>query len=771
MTLSRALEAISFTPTQRVFSMPSPDEPAGDQRPVDISNCANEPIHIPSAIQPHGLLFCIADDFTILQVSDNTSSLLGVQAADLVGTNLGESLEPDQLLALKAYLDFGKIKTLVPITICLKTQFEAPLSVACFAHKYDGYCILEFEPDVPEQSLPQFMLPAKLSASIDVLQRESIMLDCLQAAATRIKELTGYDRVMVYRFDEDWHGEVVAEAKEDSLEPLLGLHYPASDIPVQARELYKRNLLRMITDVEYNSVALVPRVNPVTERLLDMSDCVLRSVSPIHVEYLQNMGVRATMTISIIVNGNLWGLVACHHYSPKFLPLWLRSACELLGQLVSLRLLGFIETERYRAEAASIAMLDEVFNYQLIRSLSEAESFEKHAEKLIDVFACCGVARLSEGKLNVVGSVPKAEIVTQLAAIFDARTEVVASSRSLSDLLGVEAPAEFGGVLAMRTSTRQSEWLFCFRSEQTMLVKWAGDPRKSVEVSSDGVRLHPRGSFAVWSEEVKGTSQPWMPSELASAKLLRERFLTLQQESLERERQQAESLAFQREELLAALTHDLRNPIAGTIQLLEFVQMGKLGNSLVELKGTFAELVRAQKLLLERLTTFLLTHKYENRGTHVARFSVDLKQMVDTAVSLSKLSSVSEGVTLSIVVPEEIKVMGDADALSRVVENLLSNAIKFSNCGGSVSLVVEQNEQAVTIIVQDAGPGVNPDDMPYLFDRFWQGEVGRRVAVGSGLGLFSCKKIIEAHEGRIWCESHLGEGSKFCIELPKVLAA
>lgn len=749
--------------------MPSTGEPTGTKQTVDLSNCANEPIHIPSAIQPHGMLFCVANDFTILQVSENTYSQLGVAANYLLGSALCDSLEPKQFIALKAYLDFGRLKTLVPITVSLKTSSDAPLLFACFAHRYDGYYILEFEPEERTHSLPQLMLPAKLSAAIDVLQRETVMLECLQAAAVQIKEMTDYSRVMVYKFDEDWHGEVVAEAKDDSLEPFLGLHYPASDIPPQARKLYERNLLRMISDVEYSSVGIVPLVNPATRMVLDMSDCVLRSVSPIHIEYLQNMGVRATMTISLMVNGKLWGLIACHHTSSKFLPLWMRSACELLGQIVGLRLMGFIENERCRAEAASIEMLDEVFNYQLVQSLSEAESFEKHAEKLIEVFDCCGVARLSEGRLNFVGSVPSANLVAQLAELFDERAEVIASSRCLSDLLGADAPPQFGGLLAIRTSILSSEWIFCFRSERTLLVNWAGDPRKSVELGSDGIRLHPRGSFALWSQEVKGTSQPWLPADLASAKLLRERFLALKQESLERERQQAQSLALQREELLAALTHDLRSPIAGTIQLLEFVQLGRFGNTLLELKETFSDMVQAQKLLLERLTTFLLSHKYESNRKLMHRTSTVLKSIIDSAVNLCKMTSLVEGVSLSIQVPEEIEVSGDSDALSRVVENLLSNAIKFSSYGSTVSLVVVQNERAVTIIVSDDGPGVSPEDMPYLFDRFWQGEVGRNVAVGSGLGLYTCKKIIEAHEGRIWCESHLGEGSKFCIELPKQL--
>lgn len=751
--------------------MTNPVDRDSTQLVVDLSNCANEPIHIPSAIQPHGLLLCISTAGKILQVSENCSVLLGVSASDLIGTSITALFESEQYSALSDYLDLESLKTLIPITVSLKTAHGTELLVTCFAHRYEGYLILEFEPEAELQSVPQIMLPANLAASMDAMQRETNMVDCLQAVAVCVKDLTGYDRVMVYRFDEDWHGEVVAEARENSLEPLLGLHYPASDIPLQARKLYERNLLRMIVDVDYNSVPIFPRVNPISKQLLDMSDCILRSVSPIHVEYLKNMGVQATMSISLMVHGRLWGLVACHHYCPKSLPLIKRSACELLGQLLALRLMGFLEAERYRAEAASTAMLDEIFSYQFAQAASVAESFEKHAESLIDVFRCCGVCHLYEGKLNFVGVVPPAELVLQLASMLDDKCETIVSTRCLRDLLGDNTPAEFGGVLAIRTSIRRNEWIFCFRSEQALLVNWAGDPRKSVEIGTDGIRLHPRGSFALWTEEVKGTSQPWLPSDLASAKLLRERFITLRQESLERERQKNEELAAQRQELLAALTHDLKNPVAGTIQLLEFIQTGRLGQSLLELKETVSEVIGAQKVLLERLTSFLLSHKYDNPVKEISQISFDLKSIVDSAVRLSKLSSVAEGITLSISVPLEVTLMGDADALCRVLENLLSNAIKFSPFGSVVSLMVEQSEHAVTIIVKDQGPGVSPDEAPYLFDRFWQGEVGRRVSTGSGLGLYSCKKIVEAHEGRIWCESHDGDGACFCIELPKAKVA
>ncbi|MBC7996355.1 MAG: GAF domain-containing protein, partial [Leptolyngbya sp.] len=294
---------------------------------VTIDTCDSEPIAFPSAIQSHGMLIVLDQELKIRQISENCLQFLGFAPIDVLDNCISKYLDDEQYEALKIYLAIENLKALVPLPVKFCLTDGACSIFHCIAKRYSNFVIVELEHifDQPQE----LSLPSSLSLAIENLQSKRKSTTALQSAAECVKELTGYDRVLIYKFDSDWHGEVVAEAAGNLPESYLGLHFPASDIPPQARELYKRNLLRMIVEVNYAEVKITPLINPVTNELLDMSDCILRSVSPIHVEYLSNMGVKATLTISLIVNGQLWGLIACHHYSPKFLSGWLRTACDM----------------------------------------------------------------------------------------------------------------------------------------------------------------------------------------------------------------------------------------------------------------------------------------------------------------------------------------------------------------------------------------------------------------------------------------------------------
>jgi len=730
---------------------------------IDLTNCDREPIHIPSAIQPHGLLFCIAPDFKILQCSENTIQFLGVAALDLIGQSLMDLMDITHQGLLKVFLELENLKTIVPLALELKTKLGVPISVTCFAHRYSSHLILEFEPTSVVESTPQVLVPGKLTASIDALQRPNNLLDALQSAASSVKHLTGYDRVMIYRFDKEWNGEVIAESKESKLEPLLGLHYPASDIPVQARILYQRNLLRMIADVDYNSVKVVPSANNLPGGVLDMSDCVLRSVSPIHVEYLGNMGVKATLTISLMVQGNLWGLIACHHYNKKYLPLWMRSACELFGQLVALRILGFLDAEQYKSQAHSSALFDEVVQVWLKKDTSLLKKFDAVAERILQVFDCTGAAIFAEDGVATVGIVPSVTDMRSMLPFLE-RSALVVYTDCLSKFIPDVSMPGFAGLLAVRVGSLRGEWLLCFRPEQTFLVNWAGDPHKSVEVSQDGLRLHPRGSFALWSEEVRGRSLPWTDADLISAKVLRQKLLEIRQELLDSERLRTEQLKEQKEELIAALAHDLKTPILGSIRILEILKSKAIPES--ERLDIFEQLIKSQKMLYERVKSFFTAYKYDEKTGHFAYEKFDVGELIQQAVTICAPHALAENINIQIVSEPGLSVFGEPDAISRVIENLLHNAIKFSPIGGEVMLVSARDSDHVLIQVIDSGEGVGQEELPNLFKRFWQGKTSRYNRDGSGFGLYSCRQIIETHKGKIWCESSVGQGATFSIRLP-----
>ena len=343
-----------------------------------------------------------------------------------------------------------------------------------------------------------------------------------EAVVQSIRELTGYDRVMVYKFDPDGHGEIIAEAKDRGIaESFLGLHYPASDIPHRARELYVRNRVRVLVDVRYTPVPIVPRRFPLAGTELDMSLCYLRSMSPLHLQYLQNMGVTATLVASLVREGRLWGLIACHHYSPLHVGYAVRAACELLAEVVSTRIAA---VENY------VQAQTEVLVRRLEQRLMEATSTEgdwrlalfRDPRTLLTPLDATGAALFYEGEVLTAGEVPS---TPELRALAKWAAERTAGSLFSCTSVARENPALAAltplasGVLAFELSRSRPEYLMWFRKEQLCTVTWAGDPAKAV-IGNDPLELSPRRSFAAWSEIVRGTAAPWSQADLALARAI-----------------------------------------------------------------------------------------------------------------------------------------------------------------------------------------------------------------------------------------------------------
>ena len=314
---------------------------------VDLTNCDREPIHIPGWVQPHAVMLVLDEpDLRIVQVSANTREKLGVPPDELLGRPLATLLPAAELENLRTHV-LTKSLDAAPYYLPsldirgAKTAFEAVV------HRYQGALILELETWPETKTMPQEQIYASLKHTLVEIQAATTVKDFCQVAAERLRDFTGFDRVMVYRFSEDGSGHVLAEALRSDLESYLGLHYPAADIPKQARELFKKSQLRLIPDVGFKPVALKPVLRPATGEPLDMSYCVTRATSPIHAEYLQNMGVHASMSVSIVIGDKLWGLFACHHYSPRYVPHATRMACEFLAHTLSLQVDGKEKAEQH----------------------------------------------------------------------------------------------------------------------------------------------------------------------------------------------------------------------------------------------------------------------------------------------------------------------------------------------------------------------------------------------------------------------------------------
>lgn len=481
---------------------------------ADLSNCEREQIHLAGSIQPHGALLVVREpDLLILQASANAARFLGVR-----GPVLGRSLADftvDLAEQVRAQLDQPLDR--LPVVLRRPVRIdERPLDVILHRPPEAGL-VLELERPGPAVDLADHVE----KATARILGCTS--LRALAEETTRIfKDLTGYDRVMVYRFDADGHGEVFAERREPELEPYLGNRYPASDIPQIARRLYERNRIRVLVDVDAEQVPIEPRLSPLTGRDLDMSLCFLRSISPIHIRYLKNMGVRATLVASLVVGAKLWGLVACHHYEPRRVAYEVRAICELLAETVATRIAALESFLQTQAEL-SVRRLEQRMHEAIAREGDWRSALFDGSAPLLQPVGATGAALLLDGQVLSVGEVPGTVELRQIGRWLDGRRreELVATAS-----LGVDEPAfeplraTASGLLAVAVSSLPGEWLLWFRPERVRTVTWGGNPFKPVEVGDGPDDLSPRRSFAKWHQLVQGTADPWSPADLAAARLI-----------------------------------------------------------------------------------------------------------------------------------------------------------------------------------------------------------------------------------------------------------
>ena len=488
---------------------------------ADLSNCDRELIQYPGSIQPYGVLLVLeASEPIVMQASANADAILGASAARLLGQSIA-ILGGDLCAQVERHLQDGVGATPYPFRAFtlgdgVHRGFEALI------HRNDADAvILELVPvDLVQAAALAKELPDRLARAVARLG-SAPTLDTLATATVAIyREIAGYDRVMFYRFDADGHGEIIAEAKEDHLEPYLGLHYPESDIPQRARALFLSNRVRVLTDVNYEPVPLEPRLFPPTGEELDMSMSWLRSMSPLHLQYLKNMGVTATLVASLVREGRLWGLIACHHYSPKPLPYAFRAACDLLAEIVSTRI-AVLENFVQVRTAATVRRLEG----RLIEATSTHGEWQSELmddpRDLLRIVGATGAVLAYEDEFRTAGNVPSTAELRSLAewvATQPMEGGVFASATVARDVREFASLAPTAaGVLAVELSRPAGEYLIWLRGEQVREVRWAGNPNKPVLPGNDPRELSPRRSFAVWTELARQTSRAWSRADILAA--------------------------------------------------------------------------------------------------------------------------------------------------------------------------------------------------------------------------------------------------------------
>lgn len=733
---------------------------------VDLTNCDREPIHIPGSIQPHAVMLVLDEPgLTIRQASVNAQAMLGFTAEELIGAPLAKVLAPADLNYLRDTILVKSLQAsphyLPPLKVgSVGITFEAQI------HRYKGALILELENWPGRPALVEQEVFSSLKETLGQLQGAHTVVEFCQRAADRVRAFIGFDRVMVYRFDPDLSGNVIAEARRADLESYLGLHYPASDIPKQARELFRISKLRLMPDLRYAPVALIP---PGREPL-DMSFSVTRSVSPIHVEYLQNMGVDASMSISVVIDDKLWGLFACHHYSPRYVPHTLRMACDFLAHTLS-----FLVGGREEAEAHDYTLRVREEQRRLDEAMVNESDFGAALRQMdrptISGVEADGAALIANDDATLLGKTPPG---AALRRIVDELSRTVSEDVWSTDRLGEVWPGlaqtvpAVSGLMAVCLSREHQAYALWFRGEVLQTVNWAGDPTKPVTAGPLGDRLTPRKSFALWQQEVRGRSRPWSSVELAAAQSLRHSYHELHARRAQELARLNAQLAERNRQLDAfayIASHDMKEPLRGIHNFSQFVleDCGKqLDAEGVANLQTVIRLSRRMEALLDALLKYSRLSRSE-----MALQAVDLNAALDDALDL--LAGLLKNRPAEIRVPRRLPALrADRNLVSEIFANLVSNALKYNDKPErwvEVGYLEAVAGQSPVFYVRDNGIGIAPEHHENIFRIFKRLHERDDFGGGTGAGLTIVKKLVERHGGQISVESEPGAGSRFLFTL------
>lgn len=748
---------------------------------VDLTNCDKEPIHIPGLIQPHGILLALtAPELIIVQVSNNLSDFIDFQPQDLLEKPLQELLSSEDVEKIKKCLD-EDFECVNPLKLSL--QYTEKLHrFNGIVHRYDRTVILELEPIQGNQKVDFLSFHRSIEAHLMKIEKTKNLSELCHLIVKEVRELTQFDRVMVYRFDPDGAGKVIAESKREDLTPYLGLYYPASDIPKQAKELYTLNRLRIIPNVNYQPVPLIPPENRLTGKPLDLSFSVLRSVSPIHVEYLQNMGVSASMSISLIREGKLWGLIACHHQTSKYISYETRTICEFIGRITSLELASHEENQDldYKIKLQSIQAH---FVESIAQGKDLIEGLVSDQRNLLDLAGASGAVLLLGDRTILIGQTPPEEAIPALIDWVESKIEreLIFYTNSLAkDYLAAENYKNVAsGLLALVISRIHQNYLLWFRPEVIQTVNWGGNPNKPVEIADDGsLRLTPRKSFELWQQTVHFQSFPWKSCEINAAIELRNNIIGIVlrkadqlakiNRELERSNEELDSFAY-------IASHDLKEPLRGIHNYSNFL-IEDYGEVLTEDGVGKLQTIARLTQRMEDLIQSLLHYSRLGRAELFWQ-KTDLNELLQNTIDTANMSLRDKSVEIRIPHPLPT-VKCDRTQISEVFNNLIINAIKYNDKPKKEIEVGwyeedllnrrdnnEEENRFYTFYIRDNGIGIRPNHLEMIFRIFKRLHPPKKFGGGTGAGLTIAKKIVERHGGKIWVESTYGQGSTFYFSL------
>ncbi|GHA62168.1 GAF domain-containing protein [Pontibacter akesuensis] len=490
----------------------------------DSEFCGSIPLHLVNLIQPHGVLLVLdSETLSIRQASENVEQYLGIGLEELLEHELAAFVPQKNVEEIKLKIKANSNHDKIPLSLTFQVNGEN-VAFTALVHPKEEYVLVELEEaEKAVDEVPFIGLYQHIKYLTSLFKQAESSEATAQLAANELKKLTGFDRVLVYQFDPQWNGIVIAQAKEAGMDDYMGLRFPASDVPKQSRDLYFRNPYRLIPTRDYAPVRLIPIVNPLTQRFTDLSDCNLRSVATVHLEYLKNLGIQASMSLPLIINNQLWGLISCHNIAAKNPSYEMRSALELLSGILSAQLASQ-ENEQAILLRVQLRSIHARLLEQLYSNQNFADGVLSGSTNIQDLLSLSGAAVLYEGGIWTSGETPHHQEMKELVSWIrrNKGTSLFATANLGKDYSRSVAYKDVAsGVVALPINAEQGEYILGFRSEVLQTISWGGDPNNAIQMEADGKTYHPRNSFATYQETVKHTSLPWKEEELEAAEVLR----------------------------------------------------------------------------------------------------------------------------------------------------------------------------------------------------------------------------------------------------------
>ncbi len=745
---------------------------------ITITNCDAEPIHIPGSIQSYGYLLALnKTDNTIQYCSENCTALFSKPLNQILSRPFSEFFNKEDATSFAAYA--AKTENAVkPFAFSVGNQ---SFHVTAFSTKEN--IVMEFELFSPEGfELPDLFFQTKRFA-YSTKRADNLQMLC-QDVADETRTITGYDRVMIYRFDKDYNGQVFAESRIDKIEPFLGLYYPVTDIPVQTRELFLLNSIRMLANVQATNVPLYALDENADNKSIDLSLSILRSFSPMHIQYLKNMGIGATFTIALINHGKLWGLIACHHYAPKHISYHVRLAAHLQGIFLSSQ----IDVRQVADEFELVKETDKKLDalQKILTGSEQSLEQEDTIVQLKNLLNADAVVIVFKETFYKNGLLPQDEkLIDFMKWLETSIDQGIFETSKLGDSYpqATSLGSQVAGVVYLPIGTQTKNGIAWIRQEVEKTVNWGGDPSKSMKINTENQSLSPRKSFALWKEAVKGQSAAWQKPEIKAASVIcsyiQHQFHLADMQAEERRylnlNERLKKANGELENMNWISTHDLKEPLR-KIQIYASILLQKHQADIPDSVKIIILRMQASAARMQTLIDSLISYtKIINEEKQLE--NIDLNEILNEIQADLKESMEEIGGRLQW--DNLPMIQGITFLMKQLFENLIINSLKFTKEGRPPVVIVssqlidektmkntwpESENDYYKITVADNGVGFNPaykKDLFKMFQRFH----GQQYQ-GSGIGLAICQKIADAHDGFIEAKGEEDKGAFFNIYIP-----